>query len=157
RVAVWGIAATLLTLATGLTLFVFPARGYFLAPTFSAALLVGFLIVDAIVVGLFFGQVVVRTITAWVLACLMFALTALPQAGLAQITMIPSWSLALFPALVLGISWAWAGDWMQDLRGPARWLRLGVMVVAAGVVLVALYIPYRAWSVPDIGPPPELI
>ena len=42
---------------------------------------------------------------------------------------------------------------MHDLRGPARWLRLGTMVGAAGLLLFVLYIGYRAWSVPDIGPP----
>ena len=46
---------------------------------------------------------------------------------------------------------------MNDLRGPARWLRLGAMMGAAVMVLVAAYIGYRAWSVPDVGPPPGLV
>src|SRR5260370_26323637 len=88
----------------------------------------GFLIVDAFVVGVFCGQVFRRNITAWVVACLAFILLVLPQAWLAHRDLIPIGGLALFPSFVLVISWAWTGDWMNDLRGAARWLRLGAMV-----------------------------
>jgi hypothetical protein len=123
-----------------------------------AALLFGFIslvlaISDIFVIGLFCGQVLKQNVTAWVVACAAFILLVVPQLWLASIGMIPPWIAVLFPILVLGVSRAWTGDWMNDLRGPARWLRLGTMVGLAAVLLVASYIGYRGWGVPLIDPP----
>jgi hypothetical protein len=111
------------------------------------------LIVEGFVIGLICGQVFVRNITAWVVACLTFALMVFPQVGLVVAMIVPPWSQLLFPALLLAISWAWSGDWMHDRRGAMRWVRLGAMLGSAGVLLAAVYIGYRLWSVPDIGSP----
>ncbi len=117
------------------------------------ALYADFAIFEAFVIAVLAGQVLRRGITAWVVATLAFVLLVMPQFALYASSMIPVASLALFPLLVLMISRAWTGDWMNDLRGAARWLRLGGMIGAAAALLFALYIGYRALSVPDIGSP----
>ena len=60
--------------------------------------------------------------------------------------LIPFAGLALFPTLVLAISRAWTRDWMEDLRGASRWLRLGAMMGGAAILMVSWYIGYRAWE-----------
>jgi hypothetical protein len=140
--AVAGLAAVLL----GLTRQVAPPRD---ASVFEASVA----IVGAFVVALLLGQVVRRSITAWVLALLAFLSLVLPQFVLYSASIIPQEGLVLFPGLVLAISRAWTGDWMNDLRGRVRWLRLEAMVGAAAVVLAACFIGYRAWSVPAIASP----
>jgi hypothetical protein len=107
----------------------------------------------AFAVAVLAGQVLRRSITAWVIAFLAFLVLVVPQLLLFEGKMIPARGLALFPALALAISWAWTGDWMNDLRGAVRWLRLGALAGAAAIVLIGSYISYRAWSVPDVGPP----
>ncbi|HEX8202905.1 MAG TPA: hypothetical protein VF590_20685, partial [Isosphaeraceae bacterium] len=55
--------------------------------------------------------------------------------------------------VLLAISRAWAADWLYDLRGSGRWARLALLAVASLGLLLATYVGYRAWGVPDIGPP----
>src|SRR5262249_49605392 len=119
----------------------------------STLLFLGF-IVGAFTIGLLCGQVIRRSITAWVVACLGCFILVLPQVVLADAEMIPSVGLLLFPLIMLAVSWAWSGDWMNDLGGAARWLRLGAMAAAATALLGVTYIGYRAWSVPKLPPPP---
>jgi hypothetical protein len=150
RLFVWGIVMTGLVLVAvvviGLTWGRKPGGD-------RDALYAGFVILEAFVIAVLAGQVLRRSITAWVVAVLAFFVLVMPQFALHASSMIPSGSLALFPLLVLTISWAWTGDWMNDLRGVARWLRLGGMMGAAAVLLFVLYVGYRALSVPDIGSP----
>jgi hypothetical protein len=82
-------------------------------------------------------------------------------AALAVVT--PIW--ALLPARVmfpwhwpyvavglLGVSWAWSGDWLHDAPGWGRWARLALYAAAAPAVLAPLYIAGRAWGVPGLPP-----
>ena len=149
RVVVWVAVMAVFLVPTALMI----VQEWRWRPDQRDALWLGFLIVDAFVIGLFCGQVFRRNITAWVVACLALIVLGLPQTGLAQDKLIPLKGLVLFPILVLGVSRAWTGDWMNDLRGAPRWLRLGALMATAGAILVASYIGYRGWSVPDIGRP----
>ena len=152
KVILWLLVTTVLLLATALPMVVIVVIG---GPRHNVidSLQASFVIFEAFVIAVLAGQVVRRSITAWVVAILAFALLVMPQYALVAYSMIPIASLALFPLLVLAISWAWTGDWMNDLRGAARWFRLGGMIGAAAALLVSLYIGYRAWSVPDVGAP----
>jgi hypothetical protein len=152
KLLVWGVVMTLMIAVAGVVaLIVDGGRG--VSADGSDALALCFLIFEAFVLAAFTGHVVRRSITAWVVALLAFFLLVMPQLALYSTSMIPREGLALFPVLVLAVSWAWTRDWMNDLRGPARWLRLAAKVGAAGIVLAASYIGYRAWSVPDVGDP----
>jgi hypothetical protein len=153
RLVAWGAVLTAMLTVAGLALLVLGAWQP-LAPRRGLDVLgTGFLVFEAFVVALFTGQVVRRNITAFVVALLAFFLLVMPQLALYSTSMIPREGLVFFPLFVLAISWAWTDDWMNDLRGPGRWIRLAVMVGGAALVLVGSYIGYRAWSVPDIGSP----
>ena len=152
KLVVWGVAMTVLLLVIALALAL-SWRQEFLEPLPRSFQVVVGPFFEAFLIAVLAGQVLRRSITAWVVAFLAVLLLAMAQFGLYAANMIPTASLAILPLLVLAISRAWMGDWMNDLRGNARWLRLAAMLGSAAVLLVALYVGYRAWSVPDIGPP----
>ena len=85
---------------------------------------ISFAIFEAFVIAVLAGQVLRRRSRRWVVATLAFVLLVMPN-GLVASSMIPMEAWFCSPSLVLAISWAWTGDWMNDLRGAARWLRLG--------------------------------
>jgi hypothetical protein len=154
RVAVWGIVAGGLILTVLGLAVVWNGPG---SRVLYSIFLMGFLSADGFLIGLFCGQVLRRSITAWVVACLVLVLLVPAQVGLVETEMIPVGSLVLFPALILALSWAWTGDWMNDLRGAGRWWRLGGSLAAAAALLFGSYAGYRAWSVPEVDVPAPLM
>ncbi|SIN99319.1 hypothetical protein SAMN05444166_1948 [Singulisphaera sp. GP187] len=107
---------------------------------------------NAFAVGTLAGMVFRRRITAGMIAVIVWIATAPLQFGLAIMGMMPLWALLFTPITVVGISRAWAGDWLDDRPGPARWLRLAGYLAVPSVVFPAAYIANRAWGVPDPGP-----
>ncbi len=107
----------------------------------------------AFAVALLCGMTVGRGITAGGLAGLLTPFAVLPFMALAAAEMIPPWSLALMPLALLAASFGWTGDWMLDRGGPRRWVRLAGLLAVPAVGLMSLYVGYRAFSVPDVGPP----
>ena len=98
------------------------------------------------------GLLIRRGITAWTVSFLGLFLIGVPAFGLWQMQIVPVWALALPPLILLATSWAWCGAWMADRPGPARWVRLALLLVLPWIVLASAFIIYRAESVPDIGP-----
>ena len=91
-----------------------------------------------------------RGITAFVCAVVCLIAVFLPEFVLHELQIMPDWFLAVLPLLLVGVSRAWAADWMLDRPGLGRWLKLALLV---GVVRLGwVYASYRAFSVRDIGP-----
>ncbi|WP_406700631.1 hypothetical protein V5E97_17685 [Singulisphaera sp. Ch08] len=107
---------------------------------------------NAFAIGALAGMVFRRRITAGMIAVLIWVSIVPLQVSLAILGLIPHWGLLLTPMTILGISRAWAGDWLDDRTGPARWLRLVGYLAVPLVVFPVAYIAYRAWGVPDPGP-----
>jgi hypothetical protein len=150
KLTVWSVFMTALVLVSAVALFLGTRRS---DQELLQLLAAGGPVIEAFVIAVLAGQVLKRSITAWVVAFLAVLLVALAQLGLSVAKMVPMASLVLLPLLLLAISRAWASDWMNDLRGIARWVRLAAMLGSTAVLLVALYVGYRAWSVPDVGSP----
>lgn len=103
-------------------------------------------------VGVLSGQVIRRGITAGVVGLVGCLVCFVPLGLLVLAGMIPIASLVLVPPALLGISWAWTGDWVAERPGFGRWARLGIFVAIPFTALMGLYIAHRGWSVPDVGP-----
>lgn len=103
------------------------------------------------VIAMLCGMTIRRTITAGVIAMVFTLLIGGGCAGLIAAGLFPLMGLLIIPIALLGVSWAWAGDWMLDRPAPGRWLRLGGLVSGTFAVLFFWYIGYRAWGVSDPG------
>ncbi len=98
------------------------------------------------------GMTIRRTITAGVIALVFTLLIGGGCGGLIASGLFPMAGLVIIPLALLGITWAWAGDWMLDRPAPGRWLRLGGLVSGTFAVLFVWYIGSRAWGISDPGP-----
>ena len=103
-------------------------------------------------VGVLSGQVIRRGITAGVVGLVGCLVCFVPLGLLVQAGMIPIAGLVLVPPALLGISWAWTGDWVAERPGFGRWARLGIFAAIPFTALMALYIAHRGWGIPDVGP-----
>jgi len=101
------------------------------------------------------GMVIRRGITAVVVALVIGVALAVPQFALIGEQMLPVEALLVVPAILLVVSWAWSGDWLFDRPAPGRWLRLGLLLISASILVAGWYASYRAWSIPDRGPIPQ--
>ncbi len=101
-------------------------------------------------VALLGGMIFPRRITAALISIMVGLGLIIPQAALITAQVIPVWSLALSPLLLIAASWFWAGDWLAN-RGWRRWGRLAILLVVPYAVLVATFIGGRAWGIADIG------
>lgn len=122
----------------------------------DVALLLVFL-ANGFAMGQLCGMTIRRGITAVVVAMVGLIATFLPQVALYHSNMLPAGGLLILPAALLAITWAWSADWMLDLPGPRRWIKLGLLMASALGVLVGVFAAYRVTSVPLIagaGPPP---
>ena len=106
-------------------------------------------VLHAFALGQLCGLVIRRGITAGLVALLLMFLVFIPQIGLTAAQMVPAWSALIVPAILLAISFAWAGDWMLDRPGARRWVRLAVLTVVPFGLLFSGYVAFRAWGVPD--------
>lgn len=109
-------------------------------------------LVDAFAVGLVCGMAIPRRLTAAMVGVIGVLAIAPGQVMLATMGMVPGWSLLLTPAILIGASRAWAGDWMGEREGAWPWARLGLFLAVPLGLLGSSYVAYRAWSVPDVGP-----
>ncbi len=69
-------------------------------------------------VGVLCGMAIPRGITAWTVALVLTLMLVGLQSGLLAAGMIPIWGLAVMPAALVLVSWAWRGDWL--LERPRR-------------------------------------
>ncbi len=109
-------------------------------------------LVDAFAVGLVCGMAIPRRLTAAMVGVIGVLAIAPGQVMLATMGMVPGWSLLLTPAILIGVSRAWAGDWMGEREGAWPWARLGLFLAVPLGLLGSSYVAYRAWGVPDVGP-----
>ncbi len=113
--------------------------------------LVGLL--DLFAIGQLCGLVIRRGITAGVVALILFLTCLLPQFLLLSANMIPFWSLMLSPLIMFSVSFLWTRDWLLDRSGMRAWLKLAALLLVPPCLLVAAYISYRAWGLPDFPRP----
>src|SRR5262249_47255211 len=107
---------------------------------------------DCAAVGVVCGIAICRGITAVVVALVVTLALIVPQAALLTLGMLwPSWLLAV-PLGLLGVSWAWSGDWLFERPAPGRWVRLGLLLIGMFVLLASAYAGGRAWGVPEVAP-----
>ncbi len=107
---------------------------------------------NAFALGLVAGMMFTKRITAVMIALLGTMVLVPPLAAVALFGMVPAWTLLLPPAILVGVSRVWVGDWVANRGGFRRWLRLASVVAVPFGVLVLGYVMGRAWGVPDIGP-----
>jgi ABC-type transport system involved in multi-copper enzyme maturation permease subunit len=110
------------------------------------------IVIDAFAVGIVCGMAIPRRITAVLVGVMGMLAIAPVQVALATMGMVPGWTLLLTPAILLGVSRAWAGDWMSDREGARPWVRLGLLLVVPLGILGSAFVAWRAWGEPDVGP-----
>ena len=110
------------------------------------------IVIDAFAVGIVCGMAIPRRITAVLVGVIGMLAIAPIQVAVATMGMVPGWTLLLTPAILLGVSRAWAGDWMAGREGARPWVRLGLLLVIPFSILGSAYVAWRAWGVADVGP-----
>ncbi|WP_435007314.1 ABC transporter permease [Tundrisphaera lichenicola] len=110
------------------------------------------ILIDAFAVGLICGMAIPRRITAVLVGTMGILLIAPIHMVLVVQEMVPPWTMLLTPAILIGASRAWVGEWMTDREGFHPWLRLGLLLVVPFGLHVPCYIAWRAWGIPDVGP-----
>ena len=118
--------------------------------TFVAAAVV--LLVNPFAVGLVSGMMFTRRITGAMIALFGLFILVVPQVALLKARVIPLWGLLFPPLILLGVSRAWAGDWLANRAGAGRWLKLGALIAVPFAALIAAHVAGRAYGVADIGP-----
>ena len=119
-----------------------PARR---GPEFEKAVIVVIaMVVQTFTIGAFCGMTIRRGITASVVASVAAMAVILPQIALMIGEMIHPFALLATPLALLVVTWAWSGEWMLDRAGLGRWVRLGALTSAAGVILFGGYVWGRA-------------
>ncbi len=107
---------------------------------------------NAFAVGVIAGMAFRRRITAALVALIALLAVSLPQMVLVSLGLVPAWSLAVSPLILLGVSRAWAGDWLADRGGPRPWARLAVLLAVSYGLEAAAYVAYRGWGLPAQAP-----
>jgi hypothetical protein len=150
KLVVWGVGLALLLAPQVLMTQAWP-EPFGLQP--AGRFVMVFTIPLGFTIALLCGMAIRRGITAAVFA-LVTTLTLAIFLGtlVVAVSMLPPLGLLVISAALLGISWAWCGDWIMDRPGPGRWLRLGLLFFGTFAVLFGWYAGFRAWSVPDVGP-----
>lgn len=158
KVATWGLGGLI---AVGLTLLASagvaavtqrwgPLPSTLLTPLAGGQLVAA--LANVLGCGLVAGMIFTRRITATLIGGLAALGVAAPQVGLAAAGIIPPWSLALTPLVLLAISFGWAGDWLAVRGNWRRWARLAVLAAVPAAVLAGWFVAGRAYGIPDIGP-----
>ncbi len=127
----------------------FPLRGFASGSLFSWAawgLTIPFAI--AVICGMAFR----RGILAAMIALVAILVVVVPLFELHSARVMFPWHWPYIAIGLLGISWAWSGDWLHDRPGWKRWARLAIYTAAAPAILAPLYIAERSWSVPTLPP-----
>ncbi len=153
KVGAWALAMAIF----GGALFALLARPdtpFIRAPerTGRGALMLGAVLLDASAVGVLAGMAIHRRITALLVGTICLIALAPPQIGLLYQDMIPGWSLLITPAVVLGASRIWAGDWLADRPGARPWIKLGLLLAVPGLAMTGGFVGYRAFGEPDAPP-----
>ncbi len=97
------------------------------------------------------GMAIRRGITALIVAITLTLALAIPLMTGVFILILPPWGVLVLPIALLAVSWAWSGDWLRNRPAPGRWVRLGLLLLGAGLLLSVGYASYRILSVPNIG------
>jgi ABC-type transport system involved in multi-copper enzyme maturation permease subunit len=103
-------------------------------------------------VALLCGMVFRRSITAGVVALLLWWLLVFPLLMLFGTRMLPSGFVLLLPLPILLASYGWSRDWMIERPGAWRWGKLALLLAGFFVVYGTAYATYRAVSVPALDP-----
>ena len=107
---------------------------------------------NVLVVGMLCGMAIRRRITAAMVGAMVLIAVVPIQVGLLSAEMVPAWSAGLVPLILVGISRAWAADWLLEREGPRPWVRLGCLIAVPFGLLFAAFVTYRAFGVWDVGP-----
>ncbi len=158
KVAVWGLmmgaigAVFLLTL--GLNVDPFSPRTPVRVD--QPELVLASVLLDAFAVGILAGMAIRRRITAMLVGTIALVAIVPIQVGLEQQGMIPPWTLLATPVVLLGVSRAWAGDWLADREGFRPWAKLGLLLAVPAVLASVGYVGYRAFGVADVAQAPSV-
>ena len=157
KVGVWGlglVAFTVIVLAAGAIGSPWISRPGGGPPlNLAIAVLAAiFILVNAFAVGLVSGMMLTRRITGAMIAMLGLFVLVVPQIALLTARVIPLWGLLVSPLILLGVSRAWAGDWLANRSGSRRWVKLGALVAVPFAALIATHVASRAYGVADLGP-----
>ncbi len=114
--------------------------------------LLGLVLADSFAVGLLAGMAIRRRITAGLVGVIVLVGLLPLQVTLAVAEVVPPWSVLLAPAILVGVSRGWAGDWLMEREGARPWLRLGAWLVVPSILLFGAFVAYRAFGVADVGP-----
>ncbi len=98
------------------------------------------------------GMAFRRGIMAGMIAFLATLAVVIPMAALGAAQVMLTWYWPFVAVGLLGVSWAWSGDWLYDAPGWRRWARLALYAAGAPAVLAPLYIAGRVWGVPGLPP-----
>lgn len=153
KVAVWTVGLFATLALGGLSILILGFEWKHSLESTGLAVLAMF---EAFAIAQLCGMLIRRGITAGVVSLLLLFVIMMPQVGLLQSNMIPAWGLFLTPALALLMTFVWVGEWMFDRPGLGRSIRLVLLLTVPVVLLGGLYVSYRAYDIPDIGPAYEL-
>lgn len=109
-------------------------------------------LINAFVIAQLCGMAIRRGITAALVATVAMLALMIPLGGLYGMKMLPSGGLFVISPALLFVGWAWSRDWLLDRPGPARWVRLSLLLVTSFGVLFIGYVIHRVESVPDLRP-----
>ncbi|MHC5539280.1 ABC transporter permease [Singulisphaera rosea] len=149
KVFVWTVGLLATVILGGLSLWFLNVAWAHSVESTLMAILAFF---EAFAIAQLCGMLIRRGITAGVVSLLLLFLIMMPQVGLVRANMIPEWGLILTPALALLMSFVWVGEWMFDRPGLGRSIRLTLLLTVPVVLQGGLYVAFRAYDIPDIGP-----
>jgi hypothetical protein len=69
--------------------------------------------------------------------------------------MLPGFFFLLVPLAFLAVSLAWSRDWLLDLPGARRWVKLAVLLAGCFGALFTVYVAVRVLGVPTLDPARE--
>ena len=154
RVLVWAVAiASIFGLPVALLYAISVGRsGLVMADPDQTGLMFYLALLNGFAVGLLCGMAITRRITAVLVGVIVLVAILPPQIGAGLNGMVPTWSLLLVPTILVAASRAWASDWLLEREGFRPWLRFGAWLAGPSAVLVAAFVLYRAFGLPDVGP-----
>ncbi|MGO9921022.1 MAG: hypothetical protein ACLQIB_40835 [Isosphaeraceae bacterium] len=148
KLTIWGLGLAAICAPQAILDAMFPAPAY----RRGQEILVGLMAFPvAFGVPQLCGMTIRRGITALVAALTLTLALAIPLITGIFMLIVPLSGLLVLPIALLAVSWAWSGDWLRSRPAPGRWVRLGLLLFGAGLLLSVGYASYRVLSVPNIS------
>jgi hypothetical protein len=104
------------------------------------------------VVGLLCGMTILRGITAGMVALVLVIAGPMILGYPMYMGLVPGWVAAAVPFVILAVSWAWSGDWLLDLPGVWKWVKLALLLLGGLAAIFGLYVYDRTMTLPALDP-----